>query len=106
MVLVNVSHDGIVRLQHTPHQGEQEHIFQSTDIRCPYRQWANLQVELDFSAEGYAKVWVDDTLVSHADLRGVGDHLAQAHFGLYAAPSVASGDIRNDYLIIISGRCR
>jgi len=56
-VLVNVSHDGIVHLQHTPHQGEQEHIFQSTDIRFPYRQWVNLEVELDFSA-GASAFWI------------------------------------------------
>ena len=105
-VLVNVSHDGLVHLQHTPHQGQQEHIFQSTNLRFPYRQWITLEVELDFSSEGYAKAWLDGTLASHAHVRDVQNQLAQAHFGLYAAPSLASGEIRNDDLSIVAGRCR
>jgi hypothetical protein len=104
-VLVNVNHRGEVHLQHTPTQGQQEHIFQSPDITFPYREWAKLTVELDFSATCFAKAWLNDVLVSHAEVRGVQNRLAQAHFGLYASPSLESGEILNDKLSIVAGRC-
>ncbi len=104
-VLVNVSYDGFIHLQHVPRQGQQAHIFQSTTVQFPYRQWVRLAVELDFSPQGYAKVWLDDVLVSHAAVRAMSNQLAQAHFGLYAAPSIRAGEIRNDNLRITSGRC-
>lgn len=104
-VLVNVSHAGLVHLQHVPQQGQQDHIFQSTDMLFPYRQWTHVEVELDFSSDGYAKVWLDNTLVSHANVQTRRNQLAQAHFGLYAAPSLSAGEIRNEDISIVSGRC-
>ena len=104
-ILVNVSHDGLVHLQHVPQQGQQNHIFQSTNMIFPYQQWVHLEIELDFSSAGYAKVWLDNTLVSHANVEATRNQLAQAHFGLYAAPSLSSGEIRNEDVSIIGGRC-
>jgi hypothetical protein len=104
-VLVNVSHDGLVHLQHVPTQGQQEHIFQSQTVVFPQRQWVTLDIELDFSQDGYAKAWLDGVLVSHAFVREMSTHIAQAHFGLYAAPSLTSGEVRNDNLRIVAGHC-
>ncbi len=104
-VLVNVVQDGRVLLQHVPRQGQQSHIFQSTTQRFHYRQWQRIDVELDFSDHGYAKVWLNRELVSHAAVEQVDNQLAQAHFGLYAAPSLGAGEIFNDDLTIAPGRC-
>lgn len=104
-VLVNVSHRGAVHLQHVPLQGQQEHIFQSDGPGFTYRTWQHLEIELDFSPMGYAKVWLDNVLQSHAHVAGVEDQLAQAHFGLYASPSLAAGEVRNDDLRITAGLC-
>lgn len=99
-VLVNLSHDGFVHLQHVPDQGEQEHIFQNTTIPFPQKQWVELKVFLDYSDNGYAKVWQDGVLVSHAEIRNTGNRLAQAHFGMYCAPQIAAGVVYNDDLKI------
>lgn len=104
-ILVNVSHDGLVHLQHVPQQGQQDHIFQSIDVLFPYRQWVHLEIELDFSSAGYAKVWLDNELVSHANVEAIRHQLAQAHFGLYAAPSLSTGEIRNEDISFVSGQC-
>ncbi len=49
---------------------------------------------------GYAKVWQDRQLVSHAQVQGANGLLAQAHFGLYAAPSISNLTVYNDDLTI------
>jgi len=100
-VLVNLSWDGFVHLMHVPEQGQQERFFQTREIKFPQRQWVKLRVYLDFRSDGgYAKVWQDDVLVSHARVNNMGGRLAQAHFGLYAPPSITSGVIYNDDLVI------
>lgn len=99
-VLVNLSHDGFVHLQHVPGQGEQEHIFQTTTTTFPQRQWVELKVYLDFTNHGYAKVWQDGELVSHANVTKTKNRLAQAHFGMYCAPQITSGVVYNDDLKI------
>ncbi|MBU6267397.1 MAG: hypothetical protein KGN34_07650 [Sphingomonadales bacterium] len=99
-VLVNLSWDGFVHLMHVPRQGQQVRIFQTRQVKFPQRQWVKLRVHLDFGANGYAKVWQDGVLVSQARIDDMGGELAQAHFGLYAAPSVSSGTVYNDDLTI------
>jgi len=37
-VLVNLSADGFVHLQHTTNQGEQTNVFQTTDVKFPQRE--------------------------------------------------------------------
>ena len=99
-VLVNLSHEGFVHLQHVPVQGAQEHLFQTSSLPFPQGEWVELTVYLDFSEAGYAKVWQNGTLVSHANVRNVQNQLGQAHFGMYAPPRVASGMVFNDDLRI------
>lgn len=99
-VLVNVSNKGFVHLMHVPYQGEQMHIFQTSDVVFPQREWVQLKIYLDFSENGYAKVWQNGILVSQASIKGVHNKLAQAHFGLYCPPQITSGVIYNDDLKI------
>jgi hypothetical protein len=104
-VLINVSHDAHVHLQHVPRQGDQQHIFQSTSHLFPFGEWVNVVIEIKFGTDGYAKVWMNGSLVSFAAVEDTQPKLMQAHFGLYAAPSISSGEIRNDDLLITSGPC-
>ncbi len=99
-VLVNLSHDGFVHLQHTSGQGQQDAVYQTDTRKFPMRQWVKLTVYLDFGADGYAKVWQDGELVSHAVVGNISDRLAQAHFGLYSPPWMESGVVYNDDLVI------
>lgn len=100
-VLVNLSHDGLLHLMHVPRQGTHEYLYQNTSMKFPQRQWVHVRVFLDNRATGgYAKVWQDGVLVSHAGVNGMNGTLAQAHFGLYAAPSITQGIVFNDDLVI------
>lgn len=99
-VLVNLSHDGFVHLQHVPKQGEQEHIFQTSTTTFPQQEWVELKVYLDFTNNGYAKVWQNGELVSHAKVKKTKNKLAQAHFGMYCSPQITSGVVFNDDLKI------
>jgi hypothetical protein len=99
-VLVNLSYDGFVHLMHVPVNGKSEWEFQTKEIKFPMKQWVKIRVYLDISSEGYAKVWQDGKLVSSAKVKGTNGKLAQAHFGLYAAPSVSQMTVYNDDLSI------
>lgn len=99
-VLVNLDYNGIVHLGHVPIQGGQTHIFQTTSIFFPQKEWVELKIYLDFRNNGYAKVWQNGQLVSHANVESIDNKLSQAHFGLYCPPQIASGTIYNDDLII------
>lgn len=109
-ILVNLTTDGYLRLVHVPAQGQQQHLFQAgpstpppgdRDLRFPQGQWVRLDVYLDLDPqEGYAKVWQDGALVSHAQVYGGKGGLAQAHFGLYAGAALSAGTVYNDDLSI------
>lgn len=100
-VLVNLSDEGFVHLMHVPTNGRGNHTFQTTSVKFPFRTWVKLSIELHFDRQnGYAKVWQNGILVSSAQvLRGNGE-FTQAHFGLYAPPSISSGIVFNDDLTI------
>jgi len=99
-VLVNLSYDGFVHLMHVPVTGKSEWTFQTKDIKFPMKQWVKIRVYLDMSPQGEAKVWQNDELVSSAKVQGTNGKLGQAHFGLYAAPSVSQMTVYNDDLSI------
>ncbi|MEK6727013.1 MAG: polysaccharide lyase [Deltaproteobacteria bacterium] len=107
-VIVNITPDGYIRLAHVPRQGEQEYLYQVDSVVDPpgnlkfaYRDWVRLDIYIDFSAAGgYAKLWQNGVLVSHAMVEGGEGGLAQAHFGLYASAAIPSGTIYNDKLRI------
>jgi hypothetical protein len=98
---VNLTPDNLLRLVHVPYQGQQEYLYQNDTLKYPYKKWVRITIYLDLSRDsGYAKVWQDGTLVSHAQVRGGNGLLKQAHFGLYASAAIASGTIYNDDLCI------
>jgi hypothetical protein len=99
-VLVNLSADGFVHLQHVPKQDKQEHIFQTTDLPFPQKEWVEIKIFLDLSNDGYAKVWQNGSLVSHAEVKKTKNRLAQAHFGMYCSPQLTAGEVYNDDLTI------
>ncbi|NCA66567.1 MAG: polysaccharide lyase [Clostridia bacterium] len=100
VVCVNLSYDGYVHLMHVPTQGKSEYIYQNAELTFPMREWVQLQIYFDNRVNGYIKVWQNGVLVSHAALDNGNGLLSQAHFGLYAAPSVDNGVIYNDDLTI------
>jgi len=99
-VLVNVGHEGFLHLGHVPIQGQQEYIFQNKSLKFPQKEWVEIKVFFDFGVDGYAKVWQNGTLVSHAKVNNVENKLSQAHFGLYCPPQMISGIVFNDDLLI------
>ncbi len=106
-VVVNITPDGYIRLVHVPRQGEQEYIYQASATSAPtntfpYREWVRLDVLIDFdSSLGYAKLWQNGVLISHARVEGGVGGMAQLHFGLYASAALSSGIIYNDSLRIM-----
>ena len=85
---------------HVPDQGEQNHLFQTQTLKFPQKEWVELKIYLDFTENASVKVWQNGELVSSASVQDVENKLAQAHFGLYCPPSIASGVVYNDDLKI------
>jgi|CXWL01.1.fsa_nt_gi hypothetical protein len=93
---------GVVHLMHVPNQGERQPTLQTSTILFPMRQWVEIRIYVDFDpVNGQAMVWQDGQMVSAAPVSGGNGKLEQAHFGLYAAPGLASGVIYNDDLEIV-----
>ncbi|VAW16873.1 hypothetical protein MNBD_ALPHA11-2265, partial [hydrothermal vent metagenome] len=100
-VLINLSDKGIVHLMHVPTNAKGITTYQNNSLKFPFKQWVKLSAELHFDKEnGYAKVWQNDVLMSEAEVRRGNGLFTQAHFGLYAPPSITSGVIYNDDLAI------
>lgn len=100
-ILVNIAPDNLLRLVHVPDQGKQEYIYQNTELQYPYREWVRISIYIDLSPSyGYAKVYQNGILVSHAVVNGGNGLLEQAHFGLYSSAATSSGSIFNDDLDI------
>lgn len=104
--LVNVGSEGWLHAMHVPSPGLADRVYQRTDIAFPVRTWVRVRVLIDYRATGGAiAVWQNNTLMSVAridptlDLNGCGV-LNQAHFGLYTPPTIATGVIYNDALVI------
>lgn len=100
-ILVNIAPDNLLRLVHVPDQGKQEYIYQNTVLQYPHSEWVRISIYIDLSPSyGYAKVYQNGTLVSHAVVNGGNGLLEQAHFGLYSSAATSSGTIFNDDLEI------
>ena len=100
-VLVNLSYDGYLHLMHVPLQRQKIWLFQPNVLPFPQKEWVHIKVYLDTRPNvGYAKVWQNGQLVSYAKIADGNGLLAQAHFGLYAAPSISKGTVYNDDLEI------
>lgn len=100
VVCVNLSYDGFVHLMHVPSQGKKEWLYQTDSLKFPMREWVELKIYYDNRENGFVKVWQNGTLVSHALIKSGNGVLSQAHFGLYAAPSVTDCSVYNDDITI------
>lgn len=103
-VLLNVSDQGIVHLYHVPTVGKGERTFQDVTAaaRFPMRQWVHIQMLVDFDpVNGRAAAYMDGRLVSSALVQDGHGVLEQAHFGLYAPPTMSAGVVYNESLMIV-----
>lgn len=110
VVLVNVGHvhngsGNYMHLMHVPYADQNGWTYQTSDTNnptpFPFGQWVKVSICLNMDpVNGSARVWQNDVLVSSSDVRGTCGTMQQAHFGLYAPPSLSSGDIYNDDLTI------
>jgi hypothetical protein len=100
-VLLNLGSEGWPHLMHVPDQGQKSWSYQNTSVRFPMREWVHLVIYLDLDPRrGFVSAWMNGTLVSESRVVGGHGRLEQAHFGLYAAPSITSGVVYNDDLVI------
>ena len=106
-VLVNLDDKGYVNLMHTPYQEQGVFVRKNTTVAFPMNQWVKLEIYVDFTPDsqdmagvprGYAMVWQNGVLISSARVGGMNGVLAQAHFGVYAAPTVSAATLYNDDL--------
>ncbi|TGL45262.1 polysaccharide lyase [Leptospira perdikensis] len=101
VVLINIDSKNYAYLMHVPVHNQNIYTYQNVALSFPQRQWTKLTTCLDFSpAGGIAKVWMDGTLISTANVSGGCGVLEQAHFGLYASPTLSAGTVYNDDLRI------
>jgi len=100
VVTVNLDPGGWVNVFHVPDQGE--HVTEiETHHPFPMRTWVHLTITIDFDPRhGRVSVRQDGTLVARARVNGGHGRLQQAHFGMYARPSLTSGKLCNDDLKI------
>jgi hypothetical protein len=100
VVTLNLGPDGRLGLFHVPRVGEGLPLQPNTATRFPLRQWVKLRMELDFAPRGAIAVWQDGRLITAARVEGGRGRLEQAHFGIYASPSVTNATVYNDDLSI------
>jgi hypothetical protein len=100
VVTVNLDPGGWVNVFHVPEHGQ--HITEiETHRPFPMRKWVHLSITIDFDPrQGRITVLQDDELVARARVRGGHSRLEQAHFGIYAIPSLTAGKVCNDDLTI------
>jgi hypothetical protein len=100
VVTVNLDPGGWVNVFHVPEQGQ--HITEiETHRPFPMRKWVHLSITIDFDPrQGRITVRQDDELVARARVLGGHGRLEQAHFGIYAIPSLTAGTVCNDDLTI------
>ncbi|MCB1178243.1 MAG: polysaccharide lyase [Leptospiraceae bacterium] len=101
VILINLSDKGYIHLMHVPNQGQGKWTYQPNTLSFPQKKWVKISACIDTDRyNGYGKVKQDDVLVSEANISGGCGTLEQSHFGLYAPPTISSGTIYNEDLII------
>jgi hypothetical protein len=100
VVTLDVGPDGHLALFHVPRQGEGRPLQQNTTTPFPQRRWVQVRMEVDLAPRGAIAVWQDGRLIATARIEGGHGRLEQAHFGVYASPSVTSATVYNDDLSI------
>lgn len=99
VVTVNVGYEGWLHTFHVPNHGEGVREFQTAEA-FPLHEWVRVTTYLDLRPDGVIAVWQDGRLASIARVVGGSGDLVEAHFGLYAPPSLTAGSVFNDDLTI------
>ncbi len=104
VVTVNLDPGGWVNVFHVPVQGAHSPQIE-THRRFPMRRWVKLTIRIDFDPDhGFISVRQNNQLVARAAVQGGHGRLEQAHFGMYAIPSLTTGRVCNDDLKIVAAR--
>jgi hypothetical protein len=104
VVTVNVDPGGWLDVFHVPLQGQHEPDYE-THRPFPLRRWVHIKIVIDFDpAHGFVEVRQGGKRVARAQVRGGHGVLEQAHFGMYAIPSLTQGTVCNDDLRITEAR--
>jgi hypothetical protein len=102
VVTVNLDPGGWIDVFHVPDQGQHEPMLE-THRPFPHRTWVHVSIRIDFDpGHGSIDVRQDNVLVARAKVSGGHGRLEQAHFGMYAIPSLTAGKVCNDDLTITS----
>jgi hypothetical protein len=103
---LDVGSDYVLRPNFVPDQtGSTQYIYQNGNRQLPSDQWVNITVYMDWSStNGIVAVWQDGVIQSVANLNGGNGFLNQAHFGLVASGSIATGNVYN-YAMVSSQIC-
>ena len=104
VVTVNLDPGGWINVFHVPVPGA--HVTEiETHRRFPMRKWVRLKIRIDYDPRhGSIEVLQDGVLVARARVSGGHGRLEQAHFGMYAIPSLTTGKVCNDNLRISAAR--
>lgn len=100
---INGSSQNFMHLMHVPLTGQSGWTYQNTNSanQFPMNTWTKVSICLNLHpANGYAKLWQNGVLMSEAPVQGACGVLHQAHFGLYAPPTLSTGSVYNDDLQI------
>ncbi len=104
VVTVNLDPGGWIDVFHVPNQGQHLPDIE-THRRFPLRKWVHLKITIDFDPDhGFIEVLQNGELVARAKVNGGHGVLEQAHFGMYAIPSLTTGKVCNDDLRITAAR--
>ena len=100
---INGSSQNFLHLMHVPYTGQGGWTYQTTSPANQFvmSTWTKISICLSMHpSTGYAKLFQNGVLVSEAPVRGGCGSLHQAHFGLYAPPTLSTGSVYNDDLQI------
>ncbi|TGL59382.1 polysaccharide lyase [Leptospira ognonensis] len=101
VVLINTDFKNKAFLMHVPLHNQSNLTYQNPSLTFPGKQWVKMKTCLNLDPNGgEAKVWQDEVLVSTSNVSGGCGVLEQAHFGLYASPTLSTGTVYNDDLTI------
>jgi hypothetical protein len=104
VVTVNLDPGGWIDVFHVPDQGQHRPTVE-THRPFPQRHWVHLSMRIDFDPQhGSIEVRQDNSLVARARVVGGHGRLEQAHFGMYASPTLTTGRVCNDDLTITAER--
>lgn len=104
-ITLTLDYSKYLTLMHVPKFGFSNHLYQASlenkGAIFPLNKKVVIDMYVDMSPNyGYAKVWQDGDLVSHAEIRGRQARIGQIHAGMYAHKLVKVGMVYNYHLSV------